>query len=234
MAAPVVASQTVYESSATSTSHSVAKPSGVAAGDLLVLVVCVRTAPTVTLPDGFTEQVNLPNSGNGERYVLATKTATGSEPASYGLTLSVGRNTVIFLLRMTGADTISPINANDETGYTSFTTSPTSPSVTTTEDDTLVFYGVADGTGDTVWTEDSGFPAGTTLIALRNSDAASNNAQGGLSYKTQASAGSTGTGVWSSASTAAITFTFAIKPAASGGAGVSAKAMQSYKTRRAN
>ena len=72
----------------TGTSVVIDKPTGVAAGDMLVAFIAVTPVKEVTPPAGWTEVVAVYDDG-GPRVVLGlSKLATGAEPADYEFTLS--------------------------------------------------------------------------------------------------------------------------------------------------
>jgi hypothetical protein len=173
-------------------------PSGTAEGDLLV-AVCFGAASWNT-PSGWTSQL----SASSSAYIsVFTKTAGASESATT-FELSIESYGYVVVYRITGADTSSPIDASG-----SATSSLDSPGVTTTQADTLVLHLFASlSTSGTALVQ----PSGDTALDLPSNFYAG----AASSYKTQASAGSTGAATWddSSVTSDQVTATIAIAPAA--------------------
>lgn len=65
--------------------YTISRPTGVTAGDVLVLVVATDTGSVndITVPSGWTVAVSQQSSQEYTRVRAFTKTATGSEPSSY-------------------------------------------------------------------------------------------------------------------------------------------------------
>ncbi|TMC10751.1 MAG: hypothetical protein E6J41_07635, partial [Chloroflexi bacterium] len=161
----------------------VSKPSGTAAGDLLLATLEVDEDPaTVTGPAGWTRiQDTLGAGGTGSAYHTQVwwKLAGASEPASYTWTVSGAPWVDIGLLAYTNVNQANPIDvsAGRDAGTT---TTPTTPAVTTTAANDMVvalFVNFESGS----WT------AGSGMTRRYNFD--SNEAQDAL----QATPGSTGT-----------------------------------------
>tara|TARA_R110000868_G_scaffold59052_2_gene181433 strand:+ start:54 stop:713 length:660 start_codon:yes stop_codon:yes gene_type:complete len=137
-------------------------PSGIAAGDLLVMFVSIATATgnTITTPSGWTQflaQVTGPRTG------AYYKVADGSEGATQSVTLSSGGNTASFnvlLIRGQGLTyTVGAFAASD-------TTSPiTNAGITPTSSGLLLgFWGIrANGTSPITVT---GGPSGMSLANI--------------------------------------------------------------------
>lgn len=81
MAFPAIASTAQGNSGASTQSHTVNLPSGIQAGDLLVVWFVTDGSPTITFPGGWTKLVEVASSGavTGSLYY---KTASGSEGSS--------------------------------------------------------------------------------------------------------------------------------------------------------
>lgn len=188
-----------------SESVSVNVPSGTSDGDLLVAVATTESAVTpFDLPDGFTQI--LFNDGSFLNAKVGWRKAS-SEPASYDFTCS--DDAVCALIRISGQDASSPINASDIVSASSGT-SKDSPSVTTTADGCLVLRGFSHGTAES---DVNSTPSGTTK-RIRTDNVGSSPSL--LVYsETQESKGATGTAAWAwDTSTRHAAFTVAIAPAA--------------------
>jgi hypothetical protein len=161
----------------------VSKPSGAAAGDLLLATLEVDEDPaTVTAPSGWTllqDTVGAPGTGNAFHTQVWWKLAGASEPSSYTWTVSGGPWVDIGLLAYTNVNQTSPIDVS--AGRNAGTTStPATPAVTTSGSNEMVvalFVNFESGN----WT------AGSGMTRRYNFD--SNEAQDVL----QATPGTTGT-----------------------------------------
>jgi hypothetical protein len=181
------------------TSITVSKPSGTASGDLLIgVIVTDGDAGTFTPPSGWT----LINSGTADpggitdQVTLGAwyKIAGGSEPPSYTWNWTNSQAVYAFIIRITGHDSSNPIHVwGVATGSsTGISITITCPDVTTTVDDTLVLriFG-----SDRAMNFGS-YPSGHTGIAFDSSSGDNTTpwqCTGGAAYKTQATAGATGT-----------------------------------------
>lgn len=114
-----VAPKTIaYRSSATAvkagggTTLSIAKPAGVASGDLLLAQIAVRggTSVAITAPAGFTTLDSTANSTQ-VRQGIYHKIASSSEPASYTFSFSANQQAAGAIGAFTGVSPSSPINA---------------------------------------------------------------------------------------------------------------------------
>jgi len=96
----------------------VTKPSGTAAGDLLLATLEVDEDPaTVTAPSGWTllqDTVGAPGTGNAFHTQVWWKLAGGSEPASYAWTVSGGPWVDIGVLAYTNVNQSSPIDVSGQ------------------------------------------------------------------------------------------------------------------------
>lgn len=140
--APVVRSRSFVMGSATC-----AKPSGVVAGDLLLAQVACDDGETPVAPSGWT-QVHAPTStgGNGIKSAMFWKAAGGSEPSSYTWSGTTAVATNIGILRITGADTTAPINAETSSGPITYSSGFAVPRVTTTHNHCLIVGHMAQDT----------------------------------------------------------------------------------------
>lgn len=91
----------------------IAKPAGVAAGDLLLAQVTVEKGSdiTITAPAGWALVLRTNRSGDIGQAIY-WKAATGSEPASYTFNFNQANKAAGGILRYTGVDTTSPIIAS--------------------------------------------------------------------------------------------------------------------------
>ena len=129
-----------------STSLTVAKPSGVAAGDTMIAAVDVRVAASVTLvaPSGWTL---IRRDSNTSGYAALTQAlyyriAGSSEPGSWTWTFGASAAAAGAVVSFSGVDTTSPVDAHSGV-YVPRSKSITAPSVrTTTAGDAVVgFFG---------------------------------------------------------------------------------------------
>lgn len=135
------------------TALNVPYPSGIVAGDVLVLNVGVASATVATLPSGWIAGgVSSSSGGNSPSERIMVKIATGSETGSLAVTTASATSRGI-MLRFSGVDNTTPI---DGTGSTTASATATAshvlPSITTTVSGcALVAMAVAQTPGGT-WT----------------------------------------------------------------------------------
>ena len=160
----------------------VAKPSGVVAGDLLLATLEVDADPsTVSGPAGWTLLMDTAAAqGTGQAYHAQVwyRVATGSEPVSYGWTVSGSPWVDIGVLAYSNVNQASPIDVSSGR-YAGVVTSASTNAVTTTGPNEMVVALFIDYNAGS-WTAGSGM--------TQRYDFDSNDAQDVL----QASAGSTG------------------------------------------
>ena len=126
------------------TSLSVPRPSGIAAGDVMVAAVGVRGAPTITAPSGWT-LVRVDTDGSTMRQAVYTRTATSGEPSAYSWSFSARTASAGGLVvAYHGVDTASPIDASSGRANAE-SDAITAPSLSTTVTDTLLvgFFSIA-------------------------------------------------------------------------------------------
>jgi hypothetical protein len=126
------------------TSLSVPRPSGVAAGDVMVAAIGVRSAPTITAPPGWA-LVRVDTNGSTMRQAVYARTATASEPSTYSWSFSAGTASAGGLvLAYRGVDTSASVDASSGQPNAS-SGAITAPTLTTTVPDTLLigFFGIA-------------------------------------------------------------------------------------------
>ncbi|MGE5512371.1 MAG: hypothetical protein ACM31O_14080 [Bacteroidota bacterium] len=106
MAFPAIAAfNTSAVGPSSSTTHNVALPSGIVAGNLLLVVICTYGGQVPATPAGWASLgvVTWANSiGGPGKLCLFRKTATGSEGATQAFTTSVADNSAHISLRITG------------------------------------------------------------------------------------------------------------------------------------
>jgi len=120
VAFPQIETQTESsEDSASTTSHTVSLPSGIQSGDLLLILFTTGDATTqdVTWPMGWTEIVEVDNTGGGDQVAaVAYREADGGEGATITVTTDTDGRSAHQALRISGAedpDTQAPEEAND-------------------------------------------------------------------------------------------------------------------------
>ena len=130
--------QSVATNSATTTSLTITKPTGVVQNDLLLATLAARGNTTVTAPAGWI-QIQQTNNGTAETLAVFYRVATAADIAATNYTFTLGVTSVGVagaILRYTGADPKFPIDVSAI--FTGTSTAPTAPTVTTTVSDTKV------------------------------------------------------------------------------------------------
>lgn len=164
MAAPVYEANSY--TGAFGTSVAVTKPTGVVSGDLLI-GICTSddtgaTADTwSTAESGWTKEGEVGDATTDVKAAIFTKIAGGSEPASYTFDATVSTRINAWVLRISGADTTTPLNVGLVTTAGSDTTALVITAGTTTVADCLCIAVAAYDGGDsggfdwtgTGWTE---------------------------------------------------------------------------------
>lgn len=112
-------------------------PAGVASGDLLIIQVACTGA--ITTPSGWTKLFGpvVPSGSPPWSCYLYWKIAGGSEPSSITL-VSGGGNTAAFMSAYTGAHATTPIDTHATANLPTSGTSGTTPTVTTTQANTML------------------------------------------------------------------------------------------------
>lgn len=214
---PQIATSTRATSPASST-ITLTKPSGVQAGDLLLIVVgnddnsnVAQWDDVVLKPSGF-NLINESGNSTSDAHVAAFyRIADGTESG----TIDVSAQNVMdywgFYIRVTGASTTNPINVigTDYNGGSLVTHNVTG--ITTTVDNTLAFYALSGDGGDTYpytvggsWTEGDEVQTGTAAA----------DAAGTWGTRSMTTAGATGNAAVSmNVNDSASAFQFAINPA---------------------
>jgi type II secretory pathway pseudopilin PulG len=149
------------------TSLDVSRPT-VVAGNLLIAAVATDgdTSSSIAAPSGWT----LINRGSYNSAVTLGawyKIATGTEPSSYTFSWTGNQQSYGWIMRFTGHNASSPINASSATGGSSLT--PTSPAVTTTVNNCMILrLGAFDDSDVNI---DSPGLSGHTAITMDSSSA---------------------------------------------------------------
>lgn len=147
-----LAFQSVAETNFGNTSSLTASPpSGVASGDLLVAQVATGNSVTITPVDSWT--LIRDDVGDGTftgRSALYYRVAGSSEPATYDFTLGSSQNpNRVGIYRFSGQHLTSPISANNGQANNSASTTVTSPGITPTANNILVFFSTCAGSTTT-------------------------------------------------------------------------------------
>ncbi|MFA9432480.1 putative Ig domain-containing protein [Egicoccus sp. AB-alg2] len=128
------------------TSAAVQRPSGVAAGDVLVAAVTVYGNANITAPSGWNLVRNDAN-GTNMRQAVFSRVAASNEAASYTWTLSTRTSATVVVVAYRGVDAAQPVDvAGGQANAAS--RSIATPSVTTTGGDRLLiaFFGFRNST----------------------------------------------------------------------------------------
>ncbi|MEN8803413.1 MAG: hypothetical protein ABF297_15695, partial [Thiogranum sp.] len=210
-AGPVFEEFTDASRSSNGTSLIISKPAATAVGDLLLAAVATDGDNTSSLaPPAGWNVINVADRGREVTFGVWWKLAGASESNSYTFSWSSSEQAYGWIMRFTGHDPASPIDANsNDIGSTA---SPSSPSVTTTVNNTLILrLGGFDDDDITV-----GAPglSGHTAINMNDSGNGNFTASGGSGYVLQAAAGGSGTSSFTLTNTEGyVTVTIAIAPA---------------------
>src|SRR5439155_3854955 len=117
-----------------------AAPAGVAAGDLLLAQVTVRSSTTAITPPGGWALVRRDNTSQSIAAALYVKVATGAEPGGYTGAFDAAQKASGGVAAYSGVDPAAPVDAHGGQ-YNVLTTAATAPSVTTSSaNDRLVFF----------------------------------------------------------------------------------------------
>jgi len=219
MAAPVIESfsQAVDLYSSVSSPISVDKPTGTASGDLLLAIVFGASGAQNTYAStGWTKVVEgFQDATTDSGFALFWKAAGGSEPSTYDFSWSGSDNedVGVLIMRISGADTTSPIDDYTIDVTFEFVSAPTVPSITTTVADCLAIWASLARQGNETY---SAVPSGTASVASYQSG---NNYEGiaySVASETIASTGATGTRSFSSSLGQYVALSIAIAPGAGG------------------
>lgn len=192
---PTVVASVVFEdftessASGNVTSITLDTPSDRNAGDLLIAAVVTDGTDTLTPPasEGWT---TIDMTGDPEVTLgVWWKLAGSSESATHTFSWTTGQEAYGWIMRFTGHDPVTPIHAVATNNGTSST--PTTPSVTTTVDDTMIVR--VGGFDDDDITRDNTAISGHTTIAMSRSGTGNGTVSGGAAYVTQPTSGASGT-----------------------------------------
>jgi hypothetical protein len=210
-AGPVFEEFTEAALGSNNTNLTINKPPGTAAGDLLVAAVATDGNNTSSLaPPAGWNVINIDDRGGRVTFGVWWKLAGASESSSYTFNWSNGEHAYGWIMRFTGHDSTSPIDVDSNDKGES--ASPTSPSVTTTVDNTLILR-LGGFDDDDITAGDPGL-SGHTAINMGDSGNSAHTASGGSAYVMQPAAGASGTPSFAlTASEEYITVTIAIAPA---------------------
>lgn len=216
MAIALEGTPTIYESAST-TSAVIPYPSGITAGELLVAVVgtSVTTAPT-SVPSGWT-LTKAQNGNNSVSVSMWHKVATGSESGTESFGTTSGRTTG-HMFRLSGVDTTTPVDATAVGAGAPVQTTFTMPTITTATDGAMLIHGIVLNASNRT-TNDIVTLSGTTLVGITADAGANGGRITGAYSETIATAGATGTRVWSKTGATALQWagiTAAFKSGASG------------------
>ena len=206
----VVAARPEDASAGSEVSHTVTMPSPISDGDLMLTLGGTDGGGET---HGYTSWTQIDSEVGSVHTSSMWERTASSEPASYTFTVSSSEKLQAIIAIINGQDAASPINASASGIGTS--DSPISPTVTTTVDDCLIIRGFACD-DDLIATDDTGNPAGTTVILVRDTSGDGGDVSAGMAYESQLTAGATGTATWTSALSASSPWsacTIAIAPA---------------------
>ncbi len=165
------------------TTLTIAKPTGTATNDLLIAIVGVAAAATtVTAPAGWTSIDQTACAGGAAcRLAVFYRVATAGEGATYSFTESATTAAAGTILRYTGVDTVSPINASGFADAAAAGTAAVAPSIETLRENTRVLRLFGANANDTsTWaTATARANANRAGISVGAADATQTN--GGLS-----------------------------------------------------
>ncbi|WP_305972648.1 MULTISPECIES: hypothetical protein, partial [unclassified Mameliella] len=229
MAAPTFEASSEVESNSNTASLSLPEPSGATSGDLLLVLIApgTTTGQPVTAPSvDWTAVDNAANDPSlcWDMFVCPYDDA-GAGPYVFSFDASSRGTAQCILIR--GADTTSPIDVQNKISFDALrfeggqATTFEDDGLTTTVDDCLVVGGWVSFIGQRSVTVGSPM---TLIDNTFNSHTATTRAAQATAYMTQATAGATGTWLWTldENSTYADLCAVAIKPAAGGGGGATA------------
>ena len=209
------------EASATSgTSAQISKPTNTIENDFMIaLLVSTISSDTdgstmSSTPSGWTNEYDYTQSAtSGQHVYIYWKIASSSEPSSYTWTWTSSCGWVAQITTFKGVDTGSPIQVEGGVNQES-SSSPMSPSITTTEDNSMIWlYDVSD---DDDVPASGGAPSGTTWTDQTEISTPGNGIGISTAYFVQASVSATGDKDWTlDASEENSGQQYALKPASS-------------------
>ncbi|MFA5911846.1 MAG: hypothetical protein WC815_23950 [Vicinamibacterales bacterium] len=194
---------------AVTASVAIAKPAGVAIGDLLVLVVATEAAAVdITPPAGWTAVVAEITQDAKINLAVFTRFATHAEPATYTITCDAADHSLYNLFIVRGVDPWDVIHVSDAAQGDAVLPRPEPEVVTTVPNCLAVGVLAYDGSPRVI-----AAPAGWTILA--SADGPAGSISTGIATKAMAVAGSSGGANWTAGDASAgdyIALTFAITP----------------------
>jgi len=192
------------------TSLAINKPTGTVVGDLLVAAVATDGNTTASLAAAGWTVVNVADQGGAVTFGVWWKLAGASESSTYSFTWSGSEQAYGWIMRFTGHDPASPVDANSNDAGSG--AAATSPSVTTTVDNALILR-LGGFDDDDITAGDPGL-SGHTAINMGDSGNGPATASGGSGFVPQPAAGVSGTASFSlTGSEQYVTVTLGIAPA---------------------
>ena len=205
-------------STKTVTTITIAKPTNVVAGDVMIANIENRGGDKSTMPSlsGWTTIYNsdFENAGAHHRIGVLYRVAGASEPSSYTFTIDTKNVDGAFggIVAFSGVDNTNPIDVKASSVSTGNSSSISASAITTTysNDAVLLCYGSFENETASVWKINGG------SVSNLFDGAGDPNGESGIAWELLASAGSTGSGAatlsdnknWGA-------FLFALKPACS-------------------
>lgn len=184
MTLPVVQSSASYNDTTNQTSRTIAKPTGTASGDWLLLSVSIDLTATVTTPTGFTLVRTIADPSGAMSLYIFKRKADGTEGSTFTIA-SDNEQTAGIIVRISGCDSTDCIDvvstARGEQGKEPNARCPNAYSIT---DDALVFRIVGIDGNNTLST-----PTSHTLVVYQSGGSSGTALM--VAYKSQASAGYT-------------------------------------------
>lgn len=150
----------------------VAVPSGVAANDIIILIVSIdNPSTTITAwPSGFTQLDQRSVTGDGQNYGLAWKRLTGADTGNYSITLSGLGGTGAAAIPISGRDTsIAPSLGTvtvQNAAVTGATNTITASSVIASVGDDIIHVSLPDVTTANIGNGHTGWTLGTEIVDL--------------------------------------------------------------------
>lgn len=236
MAVPVLETWTANNTGGlTQTTITLTKPSGVANGDLLIMMVGNDETNASTdgwnAVTGWTKEFGFANATGDSSFAIYWREADGTEGATQDVVNdSNSWESYGWYLRISGADTTTPFHQKG-TPAAGSSSSHAISGVTTSIADCLAFYLLAFDGGDGAPFSVSG--TGWAEVDEEQSGTGGTDASGCFGTKDQATAGATGTATVSCSASDGATFVqFAIAPDAGAGGLAIPVAQYYYRSRR--
>ena len=231
MAIPVIESSTTNHSDGTTNSLSLAEPTGLANDDLILVFICNDLAnsstdqfdATTNFPTGFTLSPFAESGGSFSDCHICCfwRIRTGAESWPISCPIASTNDACAFVLRVSGADTTTPILVVGTAANTSTPATVTEVDTTGTDDclafTVLCFDG---GDGDAFGTASSGWTWQASIDSVTGGSSSTSIAGLGYGTKPMATAGVTGDCVVTAQVTdGAAAYQFAVAPGGGGGGG---------------